>query len=615
MKFRKTIVLTFLLIATFKPPNELTAEEFKADLQQVALDVKSAGDWVGSSIVCYPVPPLTNIKRIPNVIPIDGRPSKTIKIVAAKGEFEPASFVVFSLQDYSKVELKASDLKSEKSQLPSSAVDLKVVKCWYQGGTAWSSYFADPSRRELTPELLLNDENLIKVDTKTEDNYLRYDYPEGSKYVWVSYPQGTKPGKFNHDTEPVADSPTLKPISLNTGEGKQIWITVKIPENAQEGLYQGKISLVADDKTIGEMILALRVLPFVLPEPKTYYDLNRDFLASIWTDSDLFLRLKMNGMDFKQAEKKLLVEFKDMADHNLKNPDINQWSEFHAGPFEGKGPDIARREMEIYKESGLKTKPFFGGIIGYNGYASSQKPQDLETFKRDANEQIQILDKALGHRDIYAYGWDEPAMNILLGERELWKYLHSLGIQIWSTSSERHLWNAGFNEDYADRPGTISSQIARKWHAIGGMISTYATPHTGPENPDFIRRTHGMMLYKNDYDGTFNYHHYFVGGDNIWNEFDHGSYRSFCLVYPTLNGVIDTIEWEGFREGIDDIRYATKLRELAIQASGSKNVEVRYKGKCALQWLAILDENKADLNSARMEMINYILDLQSLLKG
>jgi len=57
-------------------------------------------------------------------------------------------------------------------------------------------------------------------------------------------------------------------------------------------------------------------------------------------------------------------------------------------------------------------------------------------------------------------------------------------------------------------------------------------------------------------------------GQSIWNDFDskdyfYGiAYRDFVFAYPTSNGVIDTIQWEGWREGVDDTRYLASLKKL-----------------------------------------------------
>ena len=34
------------------------------------------------------------------------------------------------------------------------------------------------------------------------------------------------------------------------------------------------------------------------------------------------------------------------------------------------------------------------------------------------------------------------------------------------------------------------------------------------------------------------------------------------FTYPTSDGVIDTVQWEGFREGVDDTRYLATLLDL-----------------------------------------------------
>ena len=71
---------------------------------------------------------------------------------------------------------------------------------------------------------------------------------------------------------------------------------------------------------------------------------------------------------------------------------------------------------------------------------------------------------------------------------------------------------------------------------------------------------------------------------------------------------------EGFREGIDDIRYATLLKQLAMPLVDSKNVDGRYVAKKALQYLSDLDHDNYDLTTVRLEMIRHILKLQEVSK-
>ncbi|MBR3708850.1 MAG: hypothetical protein IKM17_07560, partial [Lentisphaeria bacterium] len=146
-------------------------------------------------------------------------------------------------------------------------------------------------------------------------------------------------------------------------------------------------------------------------------------------------------------------------------------------------------------------------------------------------------------------------------------------------------------------------------HRIKGRIGNYAGPHTGPENPDYMRRRHGLGLYKKDYDMMYNYG-YHEGG---WNDFHTNTYRNMNLVQYVRDGVIDTLAWEGIREGIDDIRYATCMLKLAEEAVATGKTDQVYAGKKAMQFLALLKEEEACLYAARMEMIRHILTLSQML--
>ena len=69
------------------------------------------------------------------------------------------------------------------------------------------------------------------------------------------------------------------------------------------------------------------------------------------------------------------------------------------------------------------------------------------------------------------------------------------------------------------------------------------------------------------------------------------------------------------REAIDDVRYATKMRQLAFEAIATGDVDKRYAGKTALQWFALLDEKSVDLSTMRLEMIRHIVTLHDALEG
>ncbi len=561
----------------------------------------------GAAVAWYAVPALSPVKRLPDAFPADGVPGGALQVAACRGEFEPASFLLFPFQTSSRAELKAADLASADGVIPASCVDVKVVKCWYQAGTAWYSYFADVNGRQLTPELLLNDESLVRIDERTKDNYLRVDEPAGTNYVWVSNPAAVE-APLNEEVAPVADGKSLQPFRLEAGAFKQFWVTVKIPETAAPGLYRGSLTLSGAGPALA-IPLAVRVLPFDLPAPATYYDAGREFYSMLYNDPGYADILKKNGNDWAHADRKMLALFKNMRDHNVLHPRIDD--------YRAPARDAFIRTFELMREAGLSTDPIFGAIPGIPPYgwmtsmvdvAVSNQTLPAELVSR-VDESYDIVKKLLGHSNVYCFGWDEPSRRLVVAERKPWTYLHDKGLKVYSTATDSHLSYSGYNEDFVNVPGGITRERAAAWHAMGQRIMNYASPHTGPENPDFIRRVHGLKLYKANYDGLGNY----ILSCRGWNDFIGESYnfRLFNMTYPTRDGVIDTLAWEGTREALDDVRYATLLKIMAARAVATGKTGAVYEGRRALQWLERMDETSADLDAVRLEMIDRILALRA----
>ena len=131
--------------------------------------------------------------------------------------------------------------------------------------------------------------------------------------------------------------------------------------------------------------------------------------------------------------------------------------------------------------------------------------------------------------------------------------------------------------------------------------------HVGPENPAFNRRQNGMGAYLSNYSALCNYAHH-LGPYND----DRTTYRPMVFAYGIYDGVLDTLQWEGFREGIDDIRYATLMTRLAREARDSGNRDRDYAGRKALYFLGSFRKDHDDLDYCRSEMIRHIGILRGL---
>ena len=95
-----------------------------------------------------------------------------------------------------------------------------------------------------------------------------------------------------------------------------------------------------------------------------------------------------------------------------------------------------------------------------------------------------------------------------------------------------------------------------------------------------------------------------------WNDYAGpvGGYRALNMVYPTDDGVIDTVQWEGYREGIDDIRYATTLMQAIAEAKNSKKKARVTLAAEAEKYIEDVDVT-GDLDAVRAQIIDYILRL------
>ncbi len=560
--------------------------------------VKVAQDLVGKDLPAdatfawYAVPPLSNIQRLPDQYPVDGEALAPLRIVACRDEFEPASFVVYPFADAKKTTVKAGDLRTADGKvIQADKVDVKVVKVWYQDGNAWYSYFNDTGLK-LCPELLLNDENFIKVDTEKKANFVRVNLDGRDDYVWVSPPNAIDPG-FGANIEPANDAATLQPVALEAGAFKQFMVTVRVDKDAAPGLYTGAIDLVADNGGQASVPVRLRVLPYTLPDPKTYYDVNADFYTMLYCVPGMRGYFNSNGRDRARSDAKQYRRLKNQYDHNVRYP-------LYFGLWNGyENLDFVEKAIAQCKEIGMKLDPFFEAYSCAGGSTAEQ----YFKIKRNAEIATREFRRILGHGNIYPAGGEEPGPGSIVASRPGWRLAHEQGNLLLCNGGDRRHYS-GYADDLRVGGGFASQDEADFMHRIKGKIGNYAGPHTGPENPDYMRRMHGLNLYKKDYDMMYNYGYI----EGSWNDL-HGACYRITLVYETKDGFVDTLPWEGVREGIDDIRYATLLRQLAERAVAEgkqKNVDLYYAGRKALQYLACLNEETCDLPAARLEMIRHI---------
>ena len=545
-------------------------------------------------VLCTIVKPISPVPILPETFPVDGDISDVLRVVAAPGEYEPGSFVLFALNDINGLKLNATALEGQGTSVPLSAIDIKIVKCWYQSGDPWVSRVQDRSRRTLVPELLLNDASLIKVDRKARENYIKLKFPQGDKYVWISDSEYSGEADVPIEDFPVADSPVLLPVDIEQGSNQQFWVTVRVPDGAKPGIYTGTLNLVTPYGSLGAVTLKLKVLPFRLSQPKTNYDPQRDFICSLYNLGHLDPAGKGYIVGPRKTRQQYTAELKNLYAHGVTSPVM-----YH--------PESLVEQLKIRSAVGMGKQPLFLDMDGEDlGLVPRYQPRynDLITKLRE----ILAITRTMGVPEVYLYGWDERSGDELLRERPIYEAIHEAGARNFVAGGQDQFELVGDLLDLSVMARSLDKEEARKWHNVGHRIVSYDNPQVGLENPEIYRRNYGLRLWMANYDGVMNFAYYWRHG-HVWNDFDYPDTSTMGFVYPTAKGVVDTVAWEGFREGLDDVRYASTLRREIEKGKNSQHKQVRNVARAAESWLDDLDVHERDLDNVRLQIINRILKL------
>lgn len=559
------------------------------------------GTVATARLLVYRTSPFSSTMLLPRTVELPGEVAREVEITACPGEYESASLVVWAPEAVPSLRLTATDLEGPGGTIAAANVDLKWVKCWFQAGSAPHGVTQDRSRKSLVPELLLNDPTLVRVDLESQHNFLKLSFPDGSRYVPIDDPTPVPWGHhFTLAEFPVRDSPVLLPLDLPAGQNQQVWITVKVPPVAA-GRYVGQIRLSAEGQQIGQVALAVQVLPFSLPVPRTHYDPLEEFTYSLyyWGELD---PTGAGGIGYKyKSEEQFQAELRMMFEHGIVAPTMI-WSP----PMVYQDEPLFRRHLHLARQIGLGGRPLYFGDSGMIG--NPTEPAALETLRENVRRTIRIATE-YGFPQVYFYGLDEATGDRLRSQRPAWEAVHEAGGKVIVSGFEGQLEAVGDLLDLFNRAGNPALEQPAEWHRRGHKVWNYGHPQTPVEDPLVYRRNYGLFLWKLDFDGACTYCFMDSSGTQ-WNDFDDDTYRDHALAYPTVNGVVGTLALEGFREGVDDVRYATLLRQEAEKAQREGHPEAKARALKALEWLEGLDFQQVDLDEVRRALIQQILALQ-----
>ena len=585
---------------------------------KIASDLAAGGQALAavrrSPIAPYTVKPFTQEIFLPRRFPENGELSGRMRLVACRGESESASALVFAFRPTTVERVVVSDLSGPgNAKIPASEIDAKLVKRWIRAGGAWLTYFQDSRQRNLTPDLLVNDDELIRVDEFRLRNYLRLTYPEGTVYADVSDPA------LGHvrwrNNIPFQDAKTLQPVEIpEAGRNQQFLFTLRVPTNAVAGVYRGKVEFAVTGGYRVPLAFEVCVPDIDLPTQGSPHD---DLSCSYVTLLNYFPPLAGETVEKRRAVAKEAM--RQLRAHSISHVS-GLWTT----------PELAA----LAHEAGFVPDRLFGfrrlGMPGdWRGLYPGTPARELSKADKEAAMKVVLRRMLPVQRFIDSHVSSAAKVYYhFLSENDAWRQLSvdqaeradaawRFGHKVYAHGDLVNLDFAGDIEDMHSSTSFGADEGAH-WQAGRGELINYCDPFPSSENPEYYRRRIGLTMYMNHLHGHM-MHGYSVS-DVPWNEFavdygGDGAFRNFAMVYHQRDGLIYELCMGGYREALDDVRYMTRLRQIALANAEVEDETLRREARRQLLWLDRQNGYNADMDMVRLGCARRIVILQDLARA
>jgi hypothetical protein len=506
-------------------------------------------------------------------IPQKGEITKDIAIFATPGESVSAWFSIYALNKLSGVRVSIPDTLNKMDGFSKEHIELRTVRSWEQR-TGWrsTSYY-------IIPELL---EKKSSVD-------------------------------------------------IQEGRTQSFWLTIRIPKDMAAGEYPLKISIDPDKGGKGSLVtLTITVLPFTLKKPEGIH-------WSMWWASRGYEKISVTDMKRELADinehgvKSLLVDISMFRDSTFKKTKDGMHY------FSAKLLEIQKIRKELQMN---------GPLILYFG--DQLEPQVLESFGKDMSalytkESMDLITEAMKavdrfvketggeeYGDWYFLGMDEPGAHAARQERTLLQYtLAKKAVIKTTTTINRSEFTKKIMPIVTSMcwAGTPSDDETNKYYQnLGPEYWSYGSGvYTGQEGGIVPNRyICGFLFYKMQAKLQMSFMYARTGyTEDPYDDFDGNSYvepKDAYIAYPSSDGPVPTLQWEGIREGINDYRYMYTLEQLLMQEEQKEEksrvkrfAEVKERWQelvRALSWRTSPEKiENAYLLDLRKEVIDLILKL------
>jgi hypothetical protein len=356
-----------------------------------------------------------------------------------------------------------------------------------------NSVLIDPDSVGPTPELIVKNDAVPLVET------------------------GGQPPRLRVTGDPVTNIPA--------NSEKQFWIDVTVPRNTPPGQYTGQMVVTCRELPPFTVTLETDVLPLRLLSPAKQYVVGYrgqlgDTPAAGCVSGDHVTPVQLSA------------ELGDISLHGFHYVSLSD------------SPDSLADTMSAESQFNFQTPLIYPVTSGADGLAEAQAvskmangpstyyylvpvgpsmDQDVINLKKAGLQTAAVINSNSDYNDIQ----DDLDVAIYPVDYSYVQDLLRTGGRRENSTRDWLTWPAAQSNPQVDR--LYSGYLLWRMNLYGEYVSDYQTSYTDNPFDDTVSPTVPGFA------GT----------------------RPAMLTYPTANGVVDTVQWESIREGINDVRYLT----------------------------------------------------------
>jgi hypothetical protein len=437
----------------------------------------------------------------------------------------------------------------------------------------------------------------------------------------------------------------MENIQLDVEKGiyQAVWLTVEIPKNADPGKYDASLSVLSGSQ-VKSLPVELTVYPLTLPDKRhlkvtewystrnfeklhgikekysgEWFDMLRKYAENLASHRQNIFQVPMNSIEITlQTDGNVSFDFTRFDQIAQVFWDTGKMDYLETGELARFGEkvwfstDIHFKNFQVFDQSNKEQITMKGMDV---------IPHLLPAFENHLRSKG-WLDKTLFHVK------DEPTLRNVTAWKETSKVIHKYAPDLVRIDAleTTHLFDdieiavpkLDYLAGWLDKYQEAARQGTELWFYTVGIYQARSYPNKTIDMPLIDNRILHWINYRYDLTGFLHWG---------WNQWTDNPFEEVGMhigdgwhVYPSKNGVLNSLRWEQMRNGIQDYEYfwllENKIKTLRDSlGSKFKWIDPKQRGKeIAGQLVKDLLHHSSDpsvLYQARQEVINEILEFDA----